>query len=37
MIVSYSRLASRDLQDILRYLSERSPGGAHNESRFIAD
>ncbi len=36
MIVSYSRRASRDLEDILSYLSDRSPGGAHNVSRSIA-
>jgi toxin ParE1/3/4 len=36
MTVSYSRRARRDLEDILQYLSERSPGGAQNVSRSIA-
>jgi plasmid stabilization system protein ParE len=36
MIVSYSRRAKSDLEDILRYLSERSPVGARNVSRSSA-
>jgi toxin ParE1/3/4 len=36
MIVIYTRQANRDLEDILRYLSERSPSGARNVSRSIS-